>query len=210
MDRRFAGETMPFDNAHLLRPRIAVIGGGISGLSSAFGLSRFSDVTVYEAEPRFGGHARTVIAGLRGDQPVDSGFIVFNYATYPLLTRLFADLDVPVQKSDMSFGVTAENGRFEYALTSLRALFAQKRNAADPRFWAMLRDIGRFNARAEAVATSDDISISELISRLRLGSWFGRYYLQPLCGAIWSTPAERIGGFPARTLIQDGTEYTPQ
>ena len=193
---------MPFDASRQLRPRIAVIGGGISGLSAAWHLADFAQVTVYEAEPRLGGHARTVIAGRRGDQPVDTGFIVFNYANYPHLTRLFRDLDVPVEKSCMSFGATIDDGRIEYGLQGLSALFAQRKNIVDPGFLGMVRDILRFNARAEAAAVSDDMTIDDLVSDLKLGERFRRHYLMPMCGAIWSTPAEEVGAFPARTLVR--------
>ncbi|MHA3976755.1 NAD(P)/FAD-dependent oxidoreductase [Halovulum sp. GXIMD14794] len=193
---------MPFDAMRPRRPRIAVIGGGISGLSAAWALADIGHVTLFEAEPRLGGHARTVMAGRNGDQPVDTGFIVFNYANYPHLTRLFRDLDVPVEKSCMSFGATIDGGKLEYGLKSLDAVFGQRRNLGDPRFMGMLRDIFRFNARAEAAAVSDDVTIDELVDGLRLGDWFRRYYLMPICGAIWSTGAERVGDFPARTLVQ--------
>ena len=193
---------MPFDASRQLRPRIAVIGGGISGLSAAWHLADFAQVTVYEAEPRLGGHARTVIAGRRGDQPVDTGFIVFNYANYPHLTRLFRDLDVPVEKSCMSFGATIDDGRIEYGLQGLSALFAQRKNIVDPGFLGMVRDILRFNARAEAAAVSDDMTIDDLVTDLKLGERFRRHYLMPMCGAIWSTPAEEVGAFPARTMVR--------
>ncbi|MFN6978834.1 MAG: FAD-dependent oxidoreductase, partial [Gemmobacter sp.] len=106
--------------------RIAVIGGGISGLAAAHLLSRGHAVVLYEAERRLGGHARTVVAGKRGDQPVDTGFIVFNHVNYPHLTQLFRDLDVPVAKSDMSFAASIDGGRFEYALRDLNGLLAQR------------------------------------------------------------------------------------
>ena len=102
---------MPFEAPALPRRRIAVIGGGISGLGAARMLAATHEVTLYEAAPRLGGHARTKLAGKRGDQPVDTGFIVFNYANYPLLTRMFEDLDVPVAPSDMSFGASVRCGR---------------------------------------------------------------------------------------------------
>jgi predicted NAD/FAD-binding protein len=93
--------------------RLAVIGGGISGLAAAYLLAPHHAVTLFEAAPQLGGHARTVMAGLNGDQPVDTGFIVFNYANYPHLTRMFQDLDVPVTKSDMSFGASINGGQIE-------------------------------------------------------------------------------------------------
>lgn len=192
---------MSFD-APVARPqRIAVIGAGISGLAAAYELASSHNVTVYEAEKRLGGHARTVIAGRRGNQPVDTGFIVFNYANYPHLTRMFHELDVPVKASDMSFGATIDGGAVEYGLKNAAALFAQAGNLARPQFYRMVRDILRFNAKAEAVAASDEITIGELVDQLGLGTWFQRYYLMPICGAIWSTPPAGIRSFPARTLI---------
>jgi len=186
-----------------IRPqRIAIIGGGISGLASAYLLAPHHAVTVFESAAQLGGHARTVMAGINGDQPVDTGFIVFNYANYPHLTRMFQTLDVPVAKSDMSFGASINGGQIEYGLRDLRALIAQKRNLLRPGFARMVRDILRFNSKAEALAKDDDITIGALMDDLQLGSWFQKYYLMPLCGAIWSTPPAEIRGFPARTLVQ--------
>ncbi|RFU13472.1 FAD-dependent oxidoreductase [Rhodobacteraceae bacterium W635] len=193
---------MSFDAPFEPARRIAIIGGGISGLSAAWLLSRQNAVTLFEAAPRLGGHARTVVAGKRGDQPVDTGFIVFNYANYPHLTRMFQDLDVPVAKSNMSFGASIDHGRIEYGLESLDALLAQRRNLARPGFLRMLRDVMRFNARAEAFAKDDTATIGELMAELNLGRWFRDYYLTPLSGAIWSTPPEQILSFPARSLVQ--------
>ena len=193
---------MSFDAPFRPSRRIAIIGGGISGLAAAWLLSRRDAVTLYEAEPCLGGHARTVNAGTRGDQPVDTGFIVFNYANYPHLTRLFQDLDVPVAKSDMSFGASVDGGRIEYGLASLDALLAQRSNLARPGFLRMVRDIFRFNARAEDLAEDDSATIGELMADLNLGRWFRDYYLTPLSGAIWSTPPEQILSFPARALVQ--------
>lgn len=142
------------------------------------------------------------MAGCRGDQAVDTGFIVFNYANYPHLTRMFQMLDVPVIKSNMSFGASINNGEVEYGLSSLRALTAQKRNLLRPGFARMLRDILHFNARAETLANDDDTTIGELMDQLRLGRWFQDYYLMPICGAIWSTPPGEVRAFPARSLLQ--------
>ncbi|EAQ03199.1 Putative cyclopropane/cyclopropene fatty acid synthesis protein, flavin amine oxidase [Pseudooceanicola batsensis HTCC2597] len=193
---------MPFESSHFPRRRIAVVGGGISGLGAARLLSRNHDVTLVEAAPRLGGHARTVLAGKRGDQPVDTGFIVFNYPNYPLLTRLFDELGVPVVKSDMSFGASVRGGRIEYGLSDLRAVFAQLRNMADPRFIGMLRDVMRFNKRAVAASHDPAMTIGDLLASLGTGIWFRDYYLLPLSGAIWSTPKEKILDFPARAMVQ--------
>ncbi len=194
---------MPFDIAKGAPQRIAIVGGGISGLACAWVLSRHHQVTLYEEANRLGGHARTVLAGKQGDQPVDTGFIVFNHVNYPHLTAMFRDLDVPIAKSDMSFGVSLDAGRMEYALRSGNALFGQRRNILDPRFHLMIRDILRFNAGAEAeVAAAPDLTISMLIERMGLGARFRDHYLFPFCGAIWSTPDHDIGAFPARALVR--------
>jgi predicted NAD/FAD-binding protein len=191
---------MPFD-ARPDRPRIAVIGGGIAGLSAALALQGHARVTLYEAEPRLGGHARTVVAGRRGDQPVDTGFIVFNHATYPHLGRLFRELDVPLERSDMSFGASIDGGRIEYGLRDARALFAQPANAVSPVFLGMLRDIVRFNRDAEA-AVGEGQTVGGLVAALGLGEGFRRLYLRPFCGAIWSTPDAEVEAFPATLVVR--------
>src|SRR6056297_618442 len=181
-DEKGPERQMPYEVRRSAPRRVAVIGGGISGMGAAYYLSDRDRVVLFEAAPRLGGHARTVVAGRDGDQPVDTGFIVFNYANYPHLTAMFRDLDVPVEKSDMSFGASIDGGRVEYGLRSLGALVAQPRNFVRPGFYRMVRDILRFNAKAEALAVSDDITINELIDELGLGAWFREYYLRPICG----------------------------
>ncbi|MGV6848648.1 MAG: NAD(P)/FAD-dependent oxidoreductase [Marinibacterium sp.] len=193
---------MPFEILGAGAKRIAVIGGGISGMGAAMMLAGDHRVTLFEAAPRLGGHARTVLAGRRGDQPVDMGFIVFNRVNYPRLTALFYDLDVPVVKSNMSFGVSVDGGRIEYGLASLDALFAQRRHAAHPAFLRMVGDLVRFNSRAEAALAGPDMTIGELLDNLRMGPWFRDYYLLPFSGAIWSTPKRQILDFPAYALIR--------
>lgn len=193
---------MSFDAPPNIPQRVAIIGGGISGLATAYLLKQHHSVTLFEASPKLGGHARTVLAGRNSDQPVDTGFIVFNYANYPHLTRMFHDLDVPVVKSDMSFGASINGGQIEYGMGNYAALFAQKRNLLRPGFSRMIRDILRFNSKAEAMATDDTTTIGELMDALKLGDWFQSYYLMPLCGAIWSTSPTEIRAFPARSLVQ--------
>lgn len=193
---------MSFDIPTQARSRIAIVGSGISGLAAAYLLSPQHDVTIFESEPRLGGHARTRIAGKNGDQPVDTGFIVFNYANYPNLTAMFDALNVPVIKSDMSFGATINNGAIEYGLQGLSALFAQKSNMAHPAFLRMVRDIFKFNAHAESTAQDETTTIGELTDQLRLGDWFVHYYLMPICGAIWSTPASQVRNYPAASLLR--------
>ncbi|WP_425093929.1 NAD(P)/FAD-dependent oxidoreductase [Tropicimonas sp. S265A] len=193
---------MPFETMRGAPRRIAVIGGGISGMGAAYFLSRGNQVVLFEGEGRFGGHARTVIAGKFGDQPVDTGFIVFNYVNYPHLVRLFDDLDVPIADSDMSFAASIDGGRIEYGLRTIRTVFAQKRNLGRPAFLRMIRDIVTFNRRALEVADDPNVTIGQFLDRLGTGSWFRDYYILPLSGAIWSTPSQRILDFPAQALVK--------
>ncbi|MBA4324836.1 MAG: cyclopropane-fatty-acyl-phospholipid synthase, partial [Rhodobacter sp.] len=193
---------MPFEQFGPTPRRIAVIGGGISGMAAAHMLADRNSVVLFEAEPRLGGHARTVIAGKRRDQPVDTGFIVFNRVNYPHLVRLFEKLEVPVTESSMSFGASIRGGAVEYGLASLDAIFAQRRNAFNPRFLRMLSDILHFNRNAEAVANDPAMTIGELLGRLGTGSYFRDHYITPFSGAIWSTPTSGILDFPAQALVR--------
>ena len=193
---------MPFEHPHAPSSRIAVIGGGISGMGAAYRLAENAHVTLFESENRLGGHARTKMAGKNGDQPVDTGFIVFNYANYPHMTALFDELNVPVIKSNMSFGASIGGGRLEYGLASLKALFAQPANMANPKFLGMVRDILRFNKHALRVAQDRSLTVAGFLKALGTGDWFRDYYLLPLSGAIWSTPTQKIMDFPAHAMIQ--------
>ncbi len=194
---------MPFENILLGRKKVAIIGAGISGMGAAYALSECCNVTLFEAEPKLGGHARTVVSGKNGDQPVDTGFIVFNHANYPGLSALFDRLDVGVVKSTMSFGASVRNGSIEYGLDGASAFFAQKRNAVNPLFLRMLRDIFRFNARAaDTVESMPDLTIGEFLKEIGTGNWFRDYYLLPFSGAIWSTPTHQVLDFPARAMIK--------
>ena len=182
--------------------KIAVVGGGISGLGAAFALSNTYQVTLFEAENRLGGHARTVFSGKNGQQPVDTGFIVFNYPNYPELTQLFSELNVPIAKSDMSFGASLKDGKIEYALRNFDAIFAQRKNLLNPNFVKMVWDINRFNTIGLTVAGDESLTIGQFLKRLKTGDWFRDYYLLPLSGAIWSTPTEKILDFPAYAMLQ--------
>ncbi len=192
---------MPFETFAQAPRRIAIVGGGISGMAAAHQLAPDNAVVLFEAEPRLGGHARTVLAGKRGDQPVDTGFIVFNKVNYPHLLKLFETLDVRIAPSNMSFGASIGGGHLQYALRDLDSLFAQRRNLLSPAFLRMCRDITHFNKHAAGHAQDPNLTIAELLQTLRTGPYFRDYYILPLSGAIWSTPPQDILNFPAQALI---------
>ena len=171
-------------------------------MGAAHALAKNHQVVLFEAENRLGGHARSKMAGRRGDQAVDTGFIVFNYANYPHLTALFEMLDVPVTESNMSFGASFGGGKMEYGLASLNALFATRSNVANPKFLRMVRDILKFNKDGLAASKEEGLTIGGLLVKLGLSDYFADHYLLPFSGAIWSTPKEKIMDFPAKTMMQ--------
>jgi len=193
---------MPFETGTAAPRKIAVIGAGISGMGAAHALAKHHRVVLFEAEKRLGGHARTRMAGKNNDQSVDTGFIVFNYANYPNLTKLFEHLDVPVTKSNMSFGASFGGGKLEYGLAGLDALFAQRMNVANPKFLRMVRDILRFNSKGLEASKDESMTIGQLLKKLNLSDYFRDHYLLPFSGAIWSTPKEKILDFPAYAMMR--------
>ena len=186
------------------RRRIAVIGAGIAGLGAAWALSRAHEVVLFEAKNRPGGHARTITVKTRGREvAVDTGFIVFNRVNYPNLCRLFDRLNVPQRQSNMSFAISVDGGAMEYGGRNLKRALAQPTNAMRPSFWRMVRDIAVFNRTALADSEGNpQWTLGDLIQRRRLGSWFERYYLLPMSGAIWSTSRARMRDFPACVLTR--------
>ena len=183
---------------------IAVIGGGIAGLSAAYLLQPHHQVTLYEKEQVPGGHSRTChVATPDGRIAVDTGFIVFNRRNYPQLSALFQHLQVPVVASAMSFGVSIDQGRLEYSTRSLLGLFAQPANLLRRTHWRLLRDILRFNRQARSyLAQHPSASLAECLSDLQFSAAFQDDYLLAMSGAIWSTPAEQVRQMPASTLIR--------
>ncbi len=190
-----------------IRLRIAVVGTGISGLSAAWLLSRRHDVTLYEQADRVGGHSNTIHVTIGGRIiPVDTGFIVFNRATYPNLTALFTHLNVPTQLSDMSFAASLDGGSFEYAGgTGLPGLFAQKTNIVRPRFVAMLAGIRKFYREALRDSMDQRFEGMTLGDYLEAGAYsqaFRDDHLLPMASAIWSATPQEMLSFPALTFIR--------
>lgn len=202
----------PVTSAQTIHPaaanarRVAVIGSGVAGLATAWALSSRVDVTLFEAEPRLGGHAHTVDVDVDGRPlSVDTGFLVFNDRTYPNLVALFDALKVESVASTMTFGVSLDDGALEWAGTSLDSVFAQRRQALSPRFLGMLRDILRFNRRsAEHLAHAERHGgdLGQLLRDGRYGDAFRDDYLLPMAAAIWSSPSTDVLRFPAATFLR--------
>ncbi|MPZ81349.1 MAG: FAD-dependent oxidoreductase [Actinophytocola sp.] len=191
----------------MTRERIAVVGAGVAGLTAAYLLQRRHDVLLFEAEPRLGGHAHThdMPAGDR-TVSVDSGFIVHNERTYPNLLRLFAELDVRTQESDMSMSVRCLGCGLEYAGgRRLAGLFPRPGNLARPRYLRMLGEVGRFHrhARRELAGPGGDgdRTLGEFVAAGGYSRYFVEHFLLPVVSAVWSAP-ERVGrDYPARYLF---------
>lgn len=186
------------------KKKIAIIGTGISGLGAASILHDHHEITLYEKNDYIGGHSRTIeVKTKEGIFPVDTGFIVFNKYNYPLLTRLFEHLKVPIIESDMSFGASINNGWLEYGTQRLLNLFAQKRNLLRPGFWGMLADILKFNQVARAYLNKDpSFTLGQCLDELGMRTWFRQYFLLAMGGAIWSMSLAEMLKFPASTLIR--------
>tara|TARA_E500000178_G_scaffold345883_1_gene396582 strand:- start:12434 stop:13687 length:1254 start_codon:yes stop_codon:yes gene_type:complete len=187
------------------RRKIAVIGTGIAGNVVSYYLNQDHDITVFEKNSYVGGHSHThSVSSLEGNYQVDSGFIVFNYETYPQFTRLLKNLGVQVQTSKMSFGVRCERTGLEYMGSTLNSLFTQRRNLFRPSFWGMLIDIVRFNRNGAALLDKGDteISLEDYLKKEAYGEAFKEDYLLPMASAVWSADKKMMSRFPAKYLIR--------
>lgn len=193
--------------------RIAIIGGGVTGLVAAFRLGMHHDVTLYEANDYLGGHVNTVDVEAEGKTlAIDTGFIVFNDRNYPQFTQLLTELDVASQPTTMSFSChtlpTGGGRAFEYNGNNLNGLFAQRRNLASWRFWNMLREITRFNRMGKSALQEPDRlrlkeeTVAEFLRSERLSPFFAEHYLLPMGGAIWSCPPKTFAEFPIRFVFE--------
>ena len=187
------------------RPRIAIIGTGISGLVAAHRLHHQFELTLFEKNDYIGGHTQTHnIEHLGRSYAIDTGFIVFNDWTYPEFIHLLEELGVRSQPSTMSFSVRCERTGLEYNGTNLNALFAQRRNLFSPRFYGMIRDILRFNREAPRFLENgdDQQTLGDFIRQGAYGSAFREQYIIPMGAAIWSAAPDAMLNFPARFFIR--------
>ena len=191
----------------LIKPRVAIVGSGIAGLTAAYRLQNDVDVTVFEQNDWIGGHTHTVDVTLDGQTyAVDTGFIVFNEWTYPRFLNLLGELNLAHQNTDMSFSVMSETTGIEYAGTNLSTLFAQRRRLLSPSYYRFLRDIMRFNRTAiddlanERISTS--VTLHDYLRKLSLCDLFHSHYLSPMAAAIWSSDLKDVNQMPALFFVR--------
>ena len=188
---------------------MAVVGAGVSGLTAAYLLARTHDVVVFEADDRLGGHAHThdLVDSAGRRHPVDSGFIVHNDSTYPLLRRLFGELDVAVRPAEMSMSVRCDGCGLEYAGgRGLRGTFAQRHRLFDRSFVRMLTQVKRFHRRAVAFLRGTDdaelMTYGEFLEREGFNDYFIAHYAVPVVSCVWSAGQDTALMYPARYLFR--------
>lgn len=186
---------------------IAIIGAGISGLGAAHALHKRHRVVVFEQDARAGGHTNTIeVPTPAGPQPIDTGWIVFNPHNYPNLTALFAELDIPVRATAMSFSVSLGDGDYEWrGSDNPLSFFAQPRNLLRPSHWRLLRDILALNARCRALLRQDDLpngSLGDFLDAQGFGPELRSRYLLPMAGLIWSCSPAEAAEYPAADFMR--------
>ena len=186
--------------------KLAIIGTGIAGMGAAYFLNDHFDITLFEKNDYSGGHTNTVKVDENGkDVFIDTGFMVFNKVTYPNLTKLFEELDVPIKPTSMSFSVNHVKSGLEYNGSGLNGLFSQRKNIFNPKFISMLVQINRFNQDCLEVLENrkyQNYSLKEYVDEKKYGNEMLEKYLIPMSSAVWSTPPDKMLGFPAKTLIR--------
>ncbi len=184
--------------------KIAVIGSGISGLSAAYYLSKKFKVDLYEQNDHFGGHSYTFDIKMPDKTiPVDLGFIVFNKVTYPNLINFFEELEVPYEKSDMSFSVSIKDTNIEYGGRGLKAIFANKSNIFNFNFLRMIKEIIFFYKTAPSLITNNisDKTLGEFLNESKLSKYFIDYHMIPMVAAIWSMPFKEAKDLPLKSFL---------
>ena len=180
--------------------KIAVIGSGISGLSSAYYLSKKHKVDLFEKQDRFGGHSYTLDVKLNEKEKVavDAGFMVFNKITYPNLINFFKENDIEIEKSDMSFSVSVKGTNIEYCGKGLNGIFSNRGNLLNLKFVKMFFEIINFYKRCEKLNSNniDKITLGEYLTKIGKSKYFIDYHIIPMVSAIWSMPPFEASQMP--------------
>ena len=184
--------------------KIAVIGSGISGLSASYFLSKKHHVDLFEKEDRFGGHSYTIDVIVNKKRiPVDIGFIVFNHLTYPNLINFFNEIDIEIEKSDMSFSVSVEGTNFEYCGKGLKGIFANKSNFLNIKFIRMFLEILKFYKLCDKISNIDQvITLDEFLKKNKWSKSFINFHIIPMVSAIWSMPPYEAGKMPMNFFLK--------
>ncbi len=185
--------------------KIAIIGSGIAGLTATYLLHKKYEISLFESDHRLGGHSNTVTVKTdEGDFLIDTGFIVFNYKTYPNFIKLLNTLNIETQLSNMSFSFSSNKLGFEYSGENLSGLICQKSNLFKRRFYQFLVDIYRFNKKAKNTLQQQQSlgTLSEFFQNTEYSSLFYEAYLNPLAAAIWSTPPKDVDNIPAKFIFE--------
>lgn len=185
---------------------IAIVGTGIAGLACAYMLRKDAKLTVFEQNDYVGGHTNTIEVSEEGRTVViDTGFMVYNEVTYPSLTKLFKELKIKSQPTDMSFSVQNRSLNLEWSGTGFDRLFGDRKNIFNLRFWKMLLELDRFNKTALTMLNNNSISeytLKEFIARENFSEDMVNLYLLPMMSALWSAPPATMLSFPAIVLIR--------
>ena len=184
--------------------KIAVIGAGISGLSAAYYLSKSHKVDLFEKQDHFGGHAYTLEVDLQNKIiPVDIGFIVFNYETYPNLISFFQENKIKIEKSDMSFSVSVKDTNIEYCGRCINGIFSNRSNLFNIKFIKMFFEIISFYKKSNNLNDVKlDLSLGEFLNQQRLSKYFVNYHLIPMVSAIWSMPPYEANQMPLSFFLK--------
>ncbi len=185
--------------------KVAVVGAGISGLTAALLLADAHQVTLFESEPRLGGHANTATVNVDGRQVhVDTGFIVYNERNYPGLTRLFKRLSVATTPTEMSFSVHDTATRFEFGGASIAGLIGSPSNLLSPRWWSVVNGVRTLatTGRRAIESLPPGATVADLRDSGAISMGLFNDYLLPMAAAIWSAPRRQMLDFPARFLLR--------
>ncbi len=187
--------------------KIAVIGSGISGLSSAYFLSKKHKVDLFEKEDHFGGHAHTIDIDYNQDGkknlPIDIGFIVFNYKTYPHLINFFSENNIEIEKSNMSFSVSVKGKNIEYCGKGLNGIFINRKNIFNLKFLKMFFEIIKFYNQCDKLnELNDELTLNTFLKNKKLSQYFINYHILPMVSAIWSMPPYEAGQMPLKFFIK--------